>query len=109
MRLSAWILLFVLFIVTIGPIDIRPHWQGHVTAERFIMLMLIGTLFCLAYPRRWLTVLVLLICATALFELLQRITPDRHGEVRDFIVKSAGATAGVILGKVLLFLRASIK
>ncbi|EEW79569.1 conserved hypothetical protein [Brucella abortus NCTC 8038] len=43
-------------------------------------------------------------CA-ALFELLQRITPGRHGEFHDFLFKAAGAAIGVAVGHSLSRLR----
>jgi VanZ family protein len=51
----------------------------------------------------------MLISAAGLFELMQRLTPDRHGELSDFLVKSAGATAGIIFGKIILFWKNSLK
>lgn len=105
----AWLMLAGLLFVTISPIGWRPHIPGHVSAERFAALFLIGLFFCLAYPKRWLTVLTLLISAAGIFELMQRLTPDRHGELSDFLIKSTGAIAGVILGKILLFWKSSLK
>lgn len=105
----AWLMLAALLAVTISPINFRPHIPGHVTTERFMMLLVIGLLFCLAYPKRWALVLIMLVSAAGLFELMQRLTPDRHGELSDFLVKSAGATAGVILGKIILFWKNSLK
>lgn len=105
----AWLMLALLLAVTISPIGFRPHIPGYVTAERFTMLLVIGLLFCLAYPKRWALVLIMLISAAGLFELMQRLTPDRHGEISDFIVKSAGAIAGVTLGKIILYWKQSLK
>ncbi len=108
-QILAWLMLAALLAVTISPIGFRPHIPGFVNGERFAMLLVIGLLFSLAYPKHWLKVLILLIAVSGLFELMQRLTPDRHGELSDFIVKSAGATAGVILGKVVLFWKNSLK
>lgn len=105
----AWLMLAALLVVTISPIGLRPHIPGYVTAERFIMLLVIGLLFCLAYPKHWVKVAILLVTTAGLFELMQRLTPDRHGEISDFLVKSAGAITGVILGKIILFWKNSLK
>lgn len=101
----AWLLLAALLLITISPIGLRPHIPGFVSVERFSALFIIGLLFCLAYPKHWATVLIMLIIAAGLFELMQRLTPDRHGELTDFIVKAGGAIAGVALGKMILFLK----
>lgn len=104
----AWLTLAALLVVTISPIGMRPHIPGFVNGERFLMLLVIGLLFCLAYPKRWATVLIMLIVAAGLFELMQRLTPDRHGEFSDFLVKSCGAIVGVALGKIILFWKNSL-
>lgn len=105
----AWLTLAALLVVTISPIGMRPHIPGFVNGERFIMLLVIGLLFSLAYPNRWARVLIMLVIAAGLFELMQRLTPDRHGEFSDFIVKSCGATVGVVLGKIIIFWKNSLK
>ncbi|WP_439272251.1 VanZ family protein [Pseudochrobactrum sp. HB0163] len=108
-QILAWLMLFALLVVTISPIGLRPHIPGFVNGERFAMLMIIGLLFSLAYPKHWIKTLFLLIAVSALFELMQRLTPDRHGEFSDFVIKSAGAIAGVLLGKTILFWKNSLK
>ncbi|WOC14694.1 VanZ family protein [Pseudochrobactrum sp. MP213Fo] len=104
----AWLMLAALLVVTVSPIGLRPHIPGHVTTERFLALATIGLLFCLAYPKRWLFVLIMLIAVAGLFELMQRLTPDRHGELSDFIVKSCGAITGVFVGKLILYWKKSL-
>lgn len=109
LRVFAWLLLAALLVITLSPIGLRPHIPGHVTAERFMALMVIGLLFCLAYPKHWAMVLIMLIAAAGFFEAMQRLTPDRHGEFSDFIVKSCGAISGVVLGKIILFWKNSLR
>jgi len=90
----AWITLLAIAAVTLSPIGLRPHLAG-VSLERFGGFAVAGLLFGLAYPRHlWLV--LLLVCGAAVgLEVMQHLTPDRHGEVRDAVVKLAGGVTGV--------------
>ncbi|WP_245410189.1 VanZ family protein [Falsochrobactrum shanghaiense] len=105
LRIAAWLLLVTILVVTISPIQLRPMTGEPADIERFAAFMVVGALFALAYPRHWLAVLVLTIGCAALFELLQRLAPGRHGEIADFIIKAAGAFTGVLIGRVLHSIR----
>ncbi|WP_420961835.1 VanZ family protein [Brucella sp. IR073] len=98
LRCLAWLVLIAILIVTVGPIRLRPVTGEPVDLERFFAFFIVGTLFALAYPRHWLSVLVLVVGSAALFELLQRLAPERHGEAADFVIKAAGGFIGVGLG-----------
>ncbi|CAB4325262.1 MULTISPECIES: VanZ family protein [unclassified Brucella] len=105
LRAAAWLVLLAILAVTISPIQFRPVTGEPVNLERLAAFLVVGGLFALAYPRHWLAVLVLTMGCAALFELLQRITPGRHGEFHDFLFKAAGAAIGVAIGHSLSRLR----
>lgn len=90
----AWATLLSIAFVTLSPIGLRPHFAG-VSVERFGAFALVGLLFGLAYPARLWLVLSLVAGAAVGLEILQHLTPDRHGEVRDALVKLAGGITGV--------------
>lgn len=92
--IGAWAGLLAIAVATLSPLGLRPHVAG-VSIERFGAFAVVGLLFGLAYPRHlWLV--LLLVCGAAIgLEILQQVTPDRHGEVRDAVVKVAGGIAGV--------------
>lgn len=94
LKATAWILLFVLFILTVGPLGLRPT-VGHPNAERLLALAVLGFAFSLAYPRRLLVVLVLLAGALCCFEYLQHFLNYRHATALDVAIKLAGAVLGV--------------
>ncbi|MBC2886804.1 VanZ family protein [Ochrobactrum sp. CM-21-5] len=98
LRIAAWLVLVMILIVTVSPIHFRPITGEPANLERFVAFFLVGTLFALAYPRHWLSVLLLTIGCAGLFELLQRLAPGRHGEVADFVFKAAGAIIGIGVG-----------
>ena len=87
------VLAFIVF-VTLSPIGLRPHFQS-VSIERAGAFAVVGLLFGLAYPHRLWLVLSVLVSAAVLLEVLQHLTPDRHGELRDAVVKIVGAFVGI--------------
>jgi VanZ family protein len=90
----AWLTLLGIAFATLSPIGLRPH-LGAVSVERFWAFAVAALLFGLAYPRQtWLVALMVSGAAIGL-EILQHLTPDRHGHVSDALVKLAGAIAGV--------------
>jgi hypothetical protein len=93
-RVIAWASLAFIVFSTLSPIGLRPHLAG-AGVERFSAFSLAGLLFGLAYPRRLWWVLVIVLGSAAGLEVLQHLTPDRHGEVRDAVVKSLGGTFGI--------------
>ncbi|PYE88198.1 VanZ family protein [Phyllobacterium leguminum] len=100
LRCLAWLVLIAILAVTVGPLNLRPVTGEPVDLERFFAFFIVGALFVLAYPKHWISVLALVVGSAALFELLQRIAPERHGEVTDFFIKAAGGFAGVFVGSV---------
>lgn len=98
LRLLAWLLLAGLIFVTLSPIDLRPVSALPTQLERAIALALVGFVFALAYPRRIILVAAIVLGATALLELLQLLSPSRHGRLIDVAVKTVGAAVGIALG-----------
>ena len=92
----AWLTLLAIAFATLSPIGLRPHLSG-ASVERFAAFATVGLLFGVAYSRHlWLVTLLVLGAAVGL-EVLQHLTPDRHGEIRDALVKVAGGIVGVTL------------
>ena len=105
LRVVAWLLLAGLVFATLSPIDMRPNSPLPTGAERAFALMLVGFVFAVAYPRRILLVAALVLGSTMLLELLQLMSPSRHGRLVDVAVKLTGAGVGLALGWLLVRLR----
>ena len=58
--------------------------------ERFGAFAIIGLLFGLAYPRRLAVDPSFVVIVAGVLEILQLMTPDRHGHIADACVKAAG-------------------
>jgi VanZ like protein len=102
--LAAWCVLGSITFVTLSPIGLRPE-TGSVNIERFLAYSLLGTLFVMAYPQHFLRVVTLILVVASALELLQHLTPDRHGHIADAGEKIAGGVAGASIARLaqLLF------
>lgn len=105
LRVLAWLLLAGLIFVTLSPVNLRPVSPLPTQLERAIALALVGVVFALAYPRRLILVAVIVLGATMLLELLQLMSPSRHGRLIDVAVKLTGALTGLGSGWLLNRLR----
>jgi hypothetical protein len=104
--LAAWCVLGYITFVTLSPIGLRPE-TGSVSAERLLAYGLLGTLFVMAYPQHFLRVITLILVVASVLELLQHLTPDRHGHIADAGEKIAGGVAGASIARLAqLLLRA---
>lgn len=97
LRVIAWLLLAGLIFVTLSPINLRPISPLPTQFERAIALAIVGCAFALAYPKRLPVVVVLVLGSTVLLELLQVLSPSRHGRVIDVAVKLAGGGFGIVV------------
>ena len=101
LRVSAWICLAVIALVTLGPPDLRPESGLPPHVERFAAFAVAGTLFAAAYPRYILFAAAIVLGAAVLFELLQLLAPHRHGTLPDASVKVVGGLFGLCAGRVV--------
>ena len=101
-RVAAWLCLASIAMATLSPLGLRPTTGWPPSIERFTAFALVGGLFAMAYPRYIVLAAVIVLGAAALFEVLQVLTPSRHGRVFDAAVKMCGGTFGLIAGWVLV-------
>jgi hypothetical protein len=86
----------------LAPILLRPEMQTYAHFEHIIAFAVLGALFCFAYPRHVALVCAIVFGSAVLLELLQTLTPDRHGTLMDAIEKIAGGACGVIFARIAL-------
>ena len=101
LRLLAWLLLAGLIFVTLSPINLRPISPLPTQVERALALLIVGFVFAVAYPRHIWIVALIVLGSTALLELLQLVSPSRHGRLVDVAVKLVGAGIGLAGGWLL--------
>jgi VanZ like family len=81
----------------VSPYLMHPAMRTYAHFEHVIAFFSLGALFAFAYPRRPVLVYCVVIGAALILEILQTVTPDRHGTLIDAMEKIAGGVAGVIL------------
>lgn len=77
--------------------------------EHAVAFLTLGCLFALAYPRRTFMVGLIVIGSAVAFELLQTLTPDRHGTVVDATEKIVAGCAGIAAVRLVQFVIRSAK
>jgi len=83
----------------LSPFLMHPAMRTYAHFEHVIAFAILGALFGFAYPRHLILVCGIVFGAAALLEILQTITPDRHGTLIDALEKMAGGAAGIILAR----------
>ena len=96
-KAAAWLLLAAIGVFTLSPIELRPDSGLPVSLERFGAFFLLGATFGIAYPKHRAILVLVGIAAAAALEASQTWSFGRHGHLRDFAVKGAGACAGLML------------
>lgn len=81
----------------LSPYLMRPAMQTYAHFEHVIAFAILGALFGFAYPRRLILVCGIVFGAAAMLEILQTMTPDRHGTLIDALEKMAGGAAGILV------------
>ncbi len=100
--IAAWVLLALVAVMTLSPISLRPISPFGPNAERFIAYAAVAMAFAIAYERHFVRAAILIIGSALVLEALQRLAPTRHGEVRDVLIKLAGAALGLVVGKLII-------
>jgi VanZ family protein len=98
-RVLAWTALLAIVVVTDGPIGLRP--VTHLVSpnvERLLALLVLGSLFALAYPRQIIPIGLFLVAAIGALEIAQMASFGRHARLRDAGVKIIGVLLGLSLG-----------
>ncbi len=101
-RIIAWLLLGFCVLATVVPIGLRPHVALPANADRALAFTVLGLAFGIAYPRRWLTVCLLLVLAAFSIESLQFLSPSRHPGLPDAVIKAFSALCGVAAAQAVL-------
>ncbi len=94
----AWLLLAAVAFSTISPIGLRPMTSFSPHVERFFAFAVVGCAFVLAYPRRVVPIVAMMVVVAVGLELLQLLAVSRHARPQDVAVKLVGAGFGVGLG-----------
>jgi VanZ family protein len=114
-QFAAWALIAVIAYATLthvglvysiyfklAPFLMYMKMSEYAAAEHLAAFALLGALFSVAYPKRVVMVYCLVFGSAIALELMQTLTPDRHGTVLDAIQKIAGGAFGIFAAKAVL-------
>ena len=105
--IAGWLALAFIAFATLSPIDDRPVLVTAPHFEHFAAFAFVGFAFGLAYPRRLVLIVALVLISAFGLEAMQLLTPDRHGRLIDATIKAVGGICGIGIGQLgLLVLRA---
>ncbi len=104
-----WMVLGMIVFSTLSPLGLRPRLGAFVHVERLGAFAVLGFLFVIVYPRRWLVVLVAVMSLAVGLEYMQTLVADRHSRWSDLAVKMAGGVFGVLFAHFLMRRRERLK
>ena len=99
----AWTVLAFIAYATISPIQYRPTLPIPSSFERLVAFAVLGSLFCAAYPRYMVFVCLIVFGSAVVLEIMQQLTPDRHGRIHDAIIKMTGGALGIVAGRAIFY------
>lgn len=91
----------------LAPYLMRPAMQTYAHFEHVIAFACLGALFGFAYPKRPVLVCVIVFGTAALLEIMQTMTPDRHGTWIDALEKMASGAVGIMMAMTAQWLRSA--
>ncbi len=93
----------------LSPYLLHPAMRTYAHFEHIVAFFFLGALFALAYPRRPVLICCIVFGAALILELLQTVTPDRHGTLIDALEKLAGGAAGILIARMFQSRKAGSK
>ena len=101
--IAGWLALAFIAYATLSPINARPVLAEGLI-EHFAAFALLGLALGFAYPSRVVFVVAIVAGGAVALEILQLLTPDRHGRLLDAAVKVAGGIGGIGAGQLAIML-----
>lgn len=83
----------------LSPYLMRPEMKTYAHFVHIIAFAVLGAVFSFIYPRHTVLVCCFVLGSAAVLEILQTLTPDRHGTWADALEKMAGGAAGIFVTK----------
>lgn len=97
-KVMAGLLASLIVFATVCPIEIRPSDPLPVDFDRMLAFIVLAALLTFAFPTKSWTLRITIILSAGGLELLQFLSPTRHTQLDDALVKSFGAAVGIGIG-----------
>jgi VanZ family protein len=100
-RILAWILAFMIAVLSVVPAWLRPETDVPHHFEHFAAFFATGIACGLGYGRRPILISAALLLFAAMIEIVQVFVPGRHARLSDFVVDGVAIVTGAILAALL--------
>jgi VanZ family protein len=107
--LLAWFGAFAVIVLSLVPIELRPHVLESKQHEHFGAYFATGAVFAMAYTKEWARVAAAIFLSglAGALEIAQQWVPGRDSSVLDWAASSIGACAGIGCMLVILWFGAA--
>ncbi|MBS7539985.1 VanZ family protein [Ancylobacter lacus] len=102
-------IVFAIVVLTLVPIQYRPHPFASPNLERFIGFAVFGLAGGLLWPSRTFTLFLAGGAFAAVLEVAQAFDPTRHADAHDVVFKTLGLAAGLASVRLGCFLRSRFR
>ena len=94
-RIGAWLLVILIGVLSVVPVWARPETGAPHGFEHFAAFFVTGAAFGIGYAHRFGGTAFLLVLYSGLIEIVQRLVPERHSRLSDFVVDAVAVAIGV--------------
>jgi VanZ family protein len=94
-RVAAWMLAVAITVLSIVPPNLRPETAFPHSIEHASIFLATGLAFGLGYPRRNVSIAILLVIFSGGIEIVQLFVPGRHARLSDFVIDAVAITCGL--------------
>ncbi len=102
LRLMAWTAIAALIVLTVVPANLRPASLLPNGVAHFGSFFIASVLYYLGYPRQFLTSVIVAVTFVSAIEFVQILLPTRHARLVDLVVDALAASAGCVIGLLLI-------
>jgi VanZ family protein len=95
-KIASWTLAAAIIILSVVPPSLRPETSVPHGIEHFLIYVVTGFAFGIAYELRYTTLAILLVLFAGSVEIAQLFVPGRHARLSDFIVDAIAMCAGAL-------------
>ena len=95
-KIASWALAAAIIILSVVPPSLRPETGVPHGIEHFLIYVVTGFAFGIAYELRYADLAILLVLFAGSVEIAQLFVPGRHARLSDFVVDAIAMCAGAL-------------
>jgi VanZ family protein len=95
-KIASWTLTATIIILSVVPPSLRPETSLPHGIEHFLIYVVTGFAFGIAYELRYAPLAILLVLFAGSVEIAQLFVPGRHARLSDFVVDAVAMCVGAL-------------